>query len=428
MTVLAFCLVPPAPAGVPEPVRPQKSAAEPQNTSESVPDNPNLPAKCRKDDIRTIQLPVHPGQRGSKSFTYRYHLREAEDPAAPLVIFIPGGPGQSSIGATTSIPSGLGLARTDPRGAGCNANAVFSADSLSSEAIAADILALIRDVKPKRYFLYGSSYGTVVATIVAARAGEEGVPRPAGVVLEGTIGRSFQPKESLEGFVEGWEELKTKLPPAVVRQLSSSPLPLGFSAEAWGGWIQSLLLYGDSPGGGSFAVDQLSALDPSEPENRREVLAKLMNNFLAPAPKEHTRLYREITCREIDDGVRGQKTDMELRGGKLVRIENGFCSGIPLSSPFDSAAYQTSAPVFYFSGGQNSATPEFQTEYHFSSQGHGRKVWVNVPTGGHLALTMNLGDCYGKLWMDIAEHGGDDLEALLPGCMIKPSPVVKRKP
>jgi len=381
-----------------------------------------LPSTCFGDSVHTLTLKTH-----GRSFSYRFAYRAAEDPEMPVVINIPGGPGQGSIGRPLSIPYEFGIVRTDPLGAGCNTDASLPIEEITSEDIADGIVAVVRELQPKHYILYGASYGTMVATIAAAKLNQLGPPTPMAVVLEGVIGRAYTPQESLQGFLRGWERLKSQLPAAVVDALSEKTAPLGFAPEIWGGWLQQLQLYGASPSGGpGFAVNVLSGLDPSAPEAGREVLRSQLSLFAKPAEEAHVALYRSIACREIDGTTRGQKTDMALREGQLVPLAEGFCGERIMTRPFDAAKYQITAPIFYFSGGWDPATPEFQTEYHYESQITARnKTWVRVPTGGHLSFTSNLMDCQDALWKDIAATDGANLSDLLQGCHIQPAPQVE---
>lgn len=381
-------------------------------------DSSGLPEACYGKSVHTVTI-----EANGRPFSYRYAYRPAEEANMPVVIHIPGGPGQGSIGKPLSLPYEFGVVRTDPLGAGCNANTSLPADEITSEDIAQAVLAVVKEIRPKRYILYGVSYGTIVATIAAAKASKAGLPPPAAVVLEGVIGRAYTPEESLRGFLEGWERLKAELPAGALRALSTEQ-PLGFEPEIWGGWIQQLLLYGASANGGlDFAVDVLSKLDPSAPEAGREFIRHQLRLFSQPTEAARVALYRAIACREIDGATLGQQTDTALRGGRLVPIEAGFCGDRTMSRPFDAANYQIKAPVFYFSGGWDPATPEFQTRYHYESQAASRKTWVRVPTGSHLSLTNNLMDCQNALWKDIAT-GGAHFPELLPSCGIQPAPVI----
>ncbi len=128
-----------------------------------------LGSHCSSSAVREVSRPSYSDGR-SGVFKLRYGVAEREDPDPPLIIFIPGGPGQTSMDAPLSYPSDFGVVRTDPRGVGCNARQSIPTDSFSSEAIAKDILAIVRDLKPKRYFIHAISYGTIPATIAAARA------------------------------------------------------------------------------------------------------------------------------------------------------------------------------------------------------------------------------------------------------------------
>src|SRR5262249_11931238 len=57
-----------------------------------------------------------------------------------------------------------------------------------------------------------------------------------------------------------WERVKGVLPVEIVEQLTRSPLPLGYSAEVWGTFIQTQLIKGDLPGFGHILKLDLQPL------------------------------------------------------------------------------------------------------------------------------------------------------------------------
>src|SRR5688572_3671556 len=79
---------------------------------------------CASPEVQRIARPLDPRAPKAGSFEYAFRLIPGTDPDAPLVIFLPGGPGQTSIESPRdafAIPARYSLVYTDPRGVGCNA-------------------------------------------------------------------------------------------------------------------------------------------------------------------------------------------------------------------------------------------------------------------------------------------------------------------
>jgi pimeloyl-ACP methyl ester carboxylesterase len=369
----------------------------------------SLPGHCRSSTVHVIERPV--GSDSTATFPYRYSVSEGDGSAVATIIFIPGGPGQTSMDAALSIPGEFSVVRTDPRGMGCNEFDGFQPQHLSSQAIAEDVLALIRDLKPKRYFLYGISYGTVVATLVTAQAEREGLTLPQAVVLEGTIGRAFRADEYARGYFERWKDVKSNLD-ASTRDELTREIPFGLSSKEWAAWLSSILIYGTLPSGVDYASDELSALSSVD---RRESLGMRVRRMVLPPTEAKKKIYREIICRELVPDVRDVKFDFDFLSGELVDTDQRLCSGIPFNRPYNSADHKSSVPLFYFSGDRDPVTPRFQVETHFQGQTAPR-LWIELADGGHQALAANLADCSDGLWRAIGEVSETKLRTSLKSC------------
>lgn len=364
----------------------------------------DLPRHCYGPSVRTLQ---------TEDLTYRYGLTVREDPEAPLIIFIPGGPGQTSMNMPLAYPYHFSVMRTDPRGMGCNENINIPKENLSSEMIAKDIFKAIKAVAPKRYFLHGISHGTIVATILAKLIENEGFPEPEAVILEGTIGRPFRPNEYAQGTVQRWKEVKAKLPPKILTSLKKK-IPFNFSSKDFAAWLSGALIFGVLPSGFDYAQDELLALDEGAPENLREGL-QLRIKLMSAAPSQaKIRLYKEITCREFAPDVRDVKYDYDFKDGELVLSNDQLCKDIPFDRAFDSKDYQFKAPVIYVSGDLDPATPASHALYHFEHH-QGPAKHITVKTGGHAALSNNLTDCFNDFWFGLLSGRGPEFG----GCSLK---------
>jgi hypothetical protein len=90
-----------------------------------------------------------------------------------------------------------------------------------------------------------------------------------------------------------------------------------------------------------------------------------------------------------------------------------------MDRPFDARNWKTSAPVYYFEGDRDPATPMNQALYNYKAQTKAEfRKFVVVHGGGHPALTYNLSDCRPGILAEIA-NGGRELEAALAKCSLQ---------
>src|SRR5262249_17267141 len=156
---------------------------------------------------------------------YGFRYKPASRAGAPVVVYMPGGPGMTSTDAPPEfLPPGWGYLLTDPRGVGCNTLASVPAPNLSQRffqtaEIAHHVAAAILDRKLDDYVLYGISYGTMLATEVAQDLESLKIARPKAVILEGVLGRAFDENDVGAPAIALWEELRTMLPRDVVSEL-----------------------------------------------------------------------------------------------------------------------------------------------------------------------------------------------------------------
>ena len=374
----------------------------------------SLPSRCNSSAIRKIEVPIY-HNKNSPTFTYRFSVSEREDQDSPLLIFIPGGPGQTSMEAGLSYPYEYAIVRTDPRGMGCNKNSSIPQNSLSSEAIAQDIVSIVRELRPKRYFIHGISHGTMVATIAGKILQEENLPLPEAIILEGVVGKAFAPNEYINDVLSQWSRVKTKLPLSLQNSLQHQ-LPFGLSIPDWSAWLSSILAYGILPDGRDFAYEQLMLLDSQADPDDREILERTIKRTLStPLTLEKINLFKEIVCREFVPDIREVRYDYSWSNGDLVATNDRLCAGIPFDRQFDSKNYQNTAPIYYISGGMDPVTPPSQALYHFENQ-KGPHVLISVAGGGHNSLGVNLFDCANAFWLGILKKDFHEIEIAMQSC------------
>ncbi len=367
-----------------------------------------LPARCYSEAVRVIERPFSAGK-----FEYRFGVSTRENADAPMIIFVPGGPGQTSMDMPLAYSNDFAVVRTDPRGVGCNeSNALTTADFTSYE-IALDILAVVRELKPKRYFLHGISYGTIPATIAASLAEKENLPLPEAVILEGTIGKAYEKDEYNQGILNAWKDEKKKLPKNVIDQLSSSKLPFNYSSRDWATYLSTALIFGVLPYSGKTYFEETL---PYLISDKRDYLELHMKTFLLPPNENRKEVYKAIACREFVPDVRDVKYDYDLVNGDLVVTDKKLCEGIPFDRPYDSKNYQVKSPIYYFSGNLDPVTSRQQALHHFNSQ-NVKRTFVSLERGGHQTLSGNLMDCFENIWLSILNSS--DLAKSLSQCLLK---------
>jgi pimeloyl-ACP methyl ester carboxylesterase len=391
---------------------------------DAVPLAADLPPHCSGDEVLRIDRPVDKDDASRGRFSYGFRFKAPTAPGAPVLVFLPGGPGSAS---TTEVPAflpeGWGYLLTDPRGVGCNTPASVPAEDVSSaffktEEIAADVIAAIRSRDLHDFVLFGISYGTLLGTVVAHELEAQKLPGPSAVILEGVLGRGFTGEFVAAEFIHLWDRIRNVLPSDVLTELDTKEEPYGISAT---GWSRALSAY--MPAGPMVVANAVGALSTTlglTEEQRAAALAQL--EAVAQPDGSHSspgavELYRQVACREIADTVPASDLDVIFRNGRLVRnmAEDGTkCRGLRLKDPFDSAKYQFSAKTFYFIGEDDVATPAWQGAYHFEKH-QGGAVRIVTLKAGHNPLEFDQATCAPQLLKSIAA-GATDLQTVLATC------------
>ena len=399
-----------------------------------------LGAQCRTDDIHTIQRPRSSADAYGETFDYRFRFRPPGRSDLPTLIFLPGGPGQPSIGTPSEpfVPPGFGLVQTDPRGVGCNelpAGSIGDERSFyRTDELARDVLAIVDELDLDNYVLYGVSYGTVLATVTAHLAEKGGVAPPRAVILEGVVGRAFAETEFMgQGMIDQWNDVIPVLPADAMAVLSEAT-PLGLTPHDWGEYATGRLPYGRNLEGSTLASElfllseEAVAQTGKTLEENRALLASAVREAASSDEVDAAglRLYRNIACREIADQATADALDVVLDGGHLVPApgRGEMCTGLALDDPFDVRNYPFTAPTYYVTGTRDPNTPPWQADYHFANHVAARTMLV-VPGGGHNSMGYNLGlesMCAVPIVEDMAT-GGAHLAERIAAC---PRPVELR--
>ncbi len=396
----------------------------------------SLPAYCLGPSIFSVKAKLEPGNSESTVFDFRYQLLKANVANAPTILVIPGGPGGISIRdwsaadadtlnafARYGFPAGYNILFTDPRSIGCNLGdaTAFPDNSISTENFAQDIVAIIRELHLKDYYIYGHSYGSQVGTVLAGLVERQGVQPPKAVILSGVLGRTFYGEGETTAAQLGlqWNRLKPMLPVNVVATMQGIS-PIGISSEKWaiflmwGLYKQSVLV------GGHMAFplrDQLSLLASGDSRDS----ARLKSIVLAPSAgpekskeekESEGRMNSIVACREISD----VDYDLRFEQGEVRFGDKVNCSPWGLDRPYDAKDWPTSRPIFYISGEFDPAAPPFQAQHHIRVEGQTDRFLIAVTDGGHSKIGDFLPDCKEGLWKSFSAEGAGLADALA-GCV-----------
>jgi pimeloyl-ACP methyl ester carboxylesterase len=354
----------------------------------------DLPEVCKNPEVMRIDRPVTKDKSVPGTFSYGFRFKPAASEGGPVLVDLPGGPGQGSIADPPDyLPEGWGYLMTDPRGVGCNRLATLPSGDLSSaffrtEELAADVIAAIESRHLTSYVLFGTSYGTLLGTTIAHHIEALSGPVPKAVVFQGVLGKAFGDTFIAEEQINQWNRVHDALPADVMTELDTKESPFGVGPDGWAHAIGGLLTR--SPETLSTLLGQLSS---AQAEAMRQAALDQIKQASQdePQPPAENELYRQIACREICDTVPSGQRDVIFRQGRLVRNsteEGTLCMGLKVTTPFDAAKLQFMAKVYDFVGEYDVATPAWQGAYHFMSH-QGSAVRVLVKAGGHNPLTFN---------------------------------------
>lgn len=367
---------------------------------------PAMPA-CELDGLHSVERPW--SDDDARTFTYWFRVVEGQGDG-PLVVFMPGGPGLGSTGSPPPLPPDVDVLLTDPRGVGCNASpdgTLYPPAFFSTAQFAGDVVAAIASTGTDDYILYGHSYGTVLATVVASTIEDAGLPPPRAVVLEGIAGHWVDEDES--PYEATWAQVRDAMSPEIQAVLRADPPPLGLAPEVWGEAISTIL--------SQFSPESLATLlaDLAPGADSTTLAATISELGSLPSIRsnpEMLQLFRAVACVELFER---SMFEYQLVAGELAPTFDA-CADQSVTRPYDAAEHLVTAPIFYFEGSADPATIYPSAYHHFESQTATDRVFVTVDGVGHLPLQWALApECGLDVWQAVLA-GGEGLDVALAGC------------
>lgn len=366
----------------------------------------DVDAKCNSANIKTISVPLTL-EDSARLIDYKFEFRAPASPEWPTVVFLPGGPGGTSIGDEhETLPGKFGLINTDPRSVGCNkmtGEQEIPDSAISSKMLANDVAMIVKSQGLSNYVIQGVSYGTLLATVTTKTIESLSLPHPRLVVLEGVLGKAFESLEEMnEEFYAQWDRVLEKMPEGMSEQLKHNQFPFDLTSDQIGRAVQKLLMIGSQTVvsmQSAYLPDLVFALAASSDPQQQQAAKSMFDSVMEV--KSHKdpaadRVYRLIACQEI---AVGNNDDLKLIDGRLVPSKPDLCGDLKFGpDKYDSKKFQIADPVVYINGERDPATPVKQMRYHFESQKGGTKVSVVVPQAGHSPSGFSLSSCMPEIW------------------------------
>ncbi len=399
-------------------------------------DEPNLQVleedeeyKCDFEGVKDLNLPLYPDKSNSPTFNFKYQIVGDLKPDDFVIIYLPGGPGGSSIAdysnaeerdymISTALPANVPWIFFDPRTVGCNRGdeKKFPDDSLTSQYLASDVLGVIRNLGLKKYIIHGHSYGSQLATFVAGQALKEGASVPHALFLSGVLGRGEADGTFSIPYNLGkeWDLIRNEMSPKAI-QILEEKSPLGFDTDTWSRMIQRGLYRGNYLYEGklrNILKEELAALNSDTPSELDPLLETLKSYARGEGRGDYShRLFNKVDCHEFSPADGGA---IFSEGRMILDPEDTTCANDPYDRPYDSATLLTEAPIYYIAGENDPAAPYLGAYYHFEHQQMARRNFVKVPGGGHNKVGLIFPDCKDEIWAAVFDK--KDLTDVLTNC------------
>jgi proline iminopeptidase len=332
---------------------------------------------------KRVQVPVdynNPKKGLTSVYSWTY---EPFNPMKPTILFFEGGPGGSSRGKDFNLPN-FNIIHLDQRGIACSQAETKKQHKdhnyYSSISTARDADEIRKAYKIDKLTVYGSSYGTVPATIY----GSLFAANTRAVILEGVV---------FQSNTEHWrDEATLRIAQKIYNNLSQ------LDKDTIGQMNRQ------DPHAFSDLINQLMYLDDAE-----ENLKKLLDMYRSEAQHKKSnkpddegsnmylsvQAFRMINCKEFGMLTAPGRDIIVLPTGKLVydnskqRSPARFCKGTGIKQRiaeifnYDATNFPLYVPTIYFQGARDGATPGGDAVRHYKQVAKSQKQIFIMPNGGH---------------------------------------------
>lgn len=397
--------------------------------------NDKIPKRKIEGSLRGFQYKVYSLEVQLPSGTQKIYFDQylAQDghnlPTDPFVLFFCGGPGIPCTpdGRPSGVSKNINVILFDYVGLGNNIKAAKSNEDLSIESQAQVAEQIIEKLQLKNFALYGQSFGTSVATVLASNLSKKKTAiLPRFVVLDGVLGSQSHTnnQKANEWFSQRVNELiPNKLKSDLAYNLKK--LNKAVSAEE----KQDILMdfkteIEEAMSGGPLEViASLNSLLGNQPEqapkpkvqNKKELKNDFDPTQMGP---QAVRQYRAAGC-QVNSST-AAATDSQLiknllPGLKEQKVNQAqICSCPLLNRHYDAADFPlTNLRILYVNSIGDIQTPIEGAIYHSQKNSDKNEITFAIPKDtGHGELERSLNDCTKKLFESIFSQ-----KNVLPDCI-----------
>ncbi len=386
--------------------------------------------------LLSVNVPFDVTGSSPRLLQYNYSIVKPRVPVdSPVtIVWLGGGPAEALVNhqqlVSEMFPPEVQVLLVEYRGFGVNKPIASSGpgnevtefvDSafkdFNSDTITTDVIEVLKSEKIEKYILFGQSFGTIVATKLAALSEQNGLKKPFRVVLEGSIAKSPTLEEAQE-TAKLFNVLLKQLDTAAHKVLQDSK-SFDYTRAEW----DILFRYFVLANGGDFAVDQFNTLIPYFYGTLEQIeagkayvapLIKAAKDALGESYKEYgqheqsfeslaTLAQRQIAPKILLSEIRYDSAELVLRDGTYSVEQNQFDESlIKHFNPFDSSKWQISSPVYYIHGELDTATYLGTGKSHANSQfSTPFKCFSVVENVGHSPLSMLDSSMKHQVWLKV---------------------------
>lgn len=346
------------------------------------------------------------------------YTKKTFDQNFPTVLFFTGGPGASPRGSEFDLPK-TNIIFFESRGMGCsrpnNASLFLNPTFYSSESTARDALQILNDYQVNKAFIYGHSYGTVVASMFAHLFPE----RTQKLILEGVIGSGgigiWNSERRKNNLQKTFSALPAQLQKKITFYSQSELLP-----KNWYSNIGTMMSYLDD--GYNIYQNFLENILSMEEES----FISFVNNFYAAKgflhidPKEASDgevVFGMITCQELKALDPKASFYLNFNDHNILEWDHQnttktqYCDPLGIKNEKSETDLKKifhskiNVPIIYLIGEDDGATDLEEAMIHLKNRANKKADFYVLKNGGHLP---NLG----ALKEDRQCHNEEDCQSL----------------
>lgn len=384
------------------------------------------------------KVTVQKDHKNPRSETFDLYYNYFKNPEKHTIIFLQGGPGipfMSNVWAITQMThfNQFNLLLIDPRGVGCNLMKPGDVPqhALSTEQTAIDLVEIIKKEDLKNYSIYGSSYGTYLATVLTSFLNNRysDLEQPRTLFLEATLG---SPIPGDGGYLFEGAKIANQLlseHPGVKSIVLSNPSQSDFWADFIGDAFRSQVrdpVTEDIV----FKWDLLLRAE-SELKEKGKVSQELLTWFQEEFDDFNERSQKPLVLMEAeDDDYLGESircTELETSSpgfykyqfsseSLIIVPEKGLSDEDPCKNHvykgFELGSYPIlKTPTVYFHGRYDPISPLSKAQEHYELN-RAEKLFIEVDHAGHSPVNTTLSTCIEDMLKQFTE-GNFDLSDIL---------------